>query len=96
MRRSERIFFRKAAKLPVLTPSFIKQQPADLFKRYNTAFTQYKSIRGYQFYYEDVKKRLMAFIRQKGGPSLFATFSAAEFAWDHLALREGFNIYYRL
>ena len=29
----------------------------------------------------------MAFIRQKGGPSLFATFSAAEFAWDHLALR---------
>ena len=33
----------------------------------------------------------MAFIRQNGGPSLFATFSAAEFAWDHLALREGFN-----
>ena len=44
-------------------------------KRYLCSFKKY------------IHKRLMAFIRQKGGPTLFATFSAAEFAWDHLALR---------
>ena len=87
MRRSERTFFRKAAKLPALTPKVIASQPAEMFMRYNTAYHQFKNIRGYKFYYQDVHKRLMAFIRQKGGPTLFATFSAAEFAWDHLALR---------
>ena len=35
-------------------------------------------------YFEDVKKRLMATIRQKGPPTLFITLSAAEFHWDHL------------
>ena len=35
-------------------------------------------------YFEDVKKRLMATIRQNGSPTLFCTFSCAEFHWDHL------------
>lgn len=87
MKRSERTFFRKAAKLPALTPAVLSEQPPEFFKRYNSSFTTFKNVRGTAFYYQDVKKRLMAFLRQKGGPTLFATFSAAEFAWDDLALR---------
>ena len=36
-------------------------------------------------YYEDVKKRVMATVRQNGAPSLFCTFSCAEFSWNELA-----------
>ena len=36
-------------------------------------------------YYQDTKKKLMATLRQKGAPTLFTTFSCAEFEWDTLA-----------
>ena len=35
-------------------------------------------------YYSDTKKKLMATLRQKGTPSLFTTFSCAEYKWDSL------------
>ena len=35
-------------------------------------------------YYQDVKKRLMATLRQKGPPTCFTTLSSAEFDWDEL------------
>lgn len=35
-------------------------------------------------YYQDKKKEFMATLRQKGAPTLFMTFSCAEFEWDHL------------
>ena len=35
-------------------------------------------------YFQDVKKRAMAFIRQKGAPTLFCTFSCAEFQWNEM------------
>ena len=87
MKRSEKTYFRKASKLPCLTPEILSSLSPEFFKRYNSAFTTFKHLRGTAFYYQDVKKRLMAFLRQKGGPTLFATFSAAEFEWDHLALK---------
>ena len=87
MRRSEKTFFRMAAKVPNLTQSIISDLSPEFFKRYNQAFTTFKHLRGTAFYYQDVKKRLMAFLRQKGGPTLFITFSAAEFEWTHLALK---------
>ena len=42
-------------------------------------------MRGTAMYYQDVKKRLMACLRQKGAPTLFTTFSCAEFEWNSLA-----------
>ena len=36
-------------------------------------------------YFQDAKKRLMATIRQKGSPTLFVTFSCAEYEWLELA-----------
>ena len=38
-------------------------------------------------YFQAVKKNLMAFIRQKGPPTLFVTLSAAEFQWDEMLQR---------
>ena len=35
-------------------------------------------------YYEDVKKRVLATVRQNGAPSLFCTFSCAEHSWNEL------------
>ena len=35
-------------------------------------------------YFQAVKKNLMAFIRQKGPPTLFVTLSSAEFQWDEM------------
>ena len=87
MRRGENTYFRKAAKIPSLSRSIISDLSPEFFKRYNSAFTTFKHLRGTAFYYQDVKKRLMAFLRQKGGPTLFTTFSAAEFEWTHLALK---------
>ena len=87
MKRSEQTFFRKAAKSPNLNPQVLAQLSPEVLQRYNVAFTSFKNCRGTAFYYQDVKKRLMAFLRQKGGPTLFTTFSAAEFDWDHLALK---------
>ena len=76
-----------AARVPNLSQSIISDLSPEFFKRYNQAFTTFKHLRGTAFYYQDVKKRLMAFLRQKGGPTLFITFSAAEFEWTHLALK---------
>ena len=38
-------------------------------------------------YFQAVKKNLMAFIRQKGPPTLFVTLSSAEFEWDEMIHR---------
>ena len=38
-------------------------------------------------YFQAVKKNLMAFIRQKGPPTLFVTLSSAEFQWDEMIQR---------
>ena len=36
-------------------------------------------------YYQDIKKKLMATLRQRGAPTLFTTFSCAEYEWNSLA-----------
>ena len=41
-------------------------------------------MRGSAPYYEKAKKDLFATIRQHGSPTLFQTFSCAEFEWDEL------------
>ena len=51
---------------------------------YNNAFQAYKTCRGTTMYYQDTKKKLMATLRQKGAPTLFTTFSCAEYEWEGL------------
>jgi hypothetical protein len=87
MRRSERTYFRKAAKIPSLTPAVLSQQSPEMLSRYNSLYRTLKNLRGSACYFQDVQKRLMAFLRQKGAPTLFVTFSAAEFDWDDMALK---------
>ena len=84
MRRSEQTFFRKASKVQDLTASKVKQISTEFLLRNNNIFRSFKSLRGTSMYFEDVKKRLMATIRQNGSPTLFCTFSCAEFSWDYL------------
>ena len=84
MRRSEQTFFRKANKVQDLTASKVGQISKEFLLRNNNIFRSFKSLRGTSMYFEDVKKRLMATIRQNGSPTLFCTFSCAEFHWDHL------------
>ena len=81
------ILFRQAKKVPHLNATSINETTKEFLLRNNSAFTAFKTIRGTAMYYEDVKKRLMAFIRQKGPPTLFNTFSSAEFDWNELVLK---------
>ena len=84
IKRSEQTYFRKATKASNLTPDVVLNISPDLLFRYNNAFQAFKTVRGTSAYYQDVKKRLMAFIRQKGAPTFFCTFSSAEFMWDEM------------
>ena len=87
MKRSERTVLRKATKVPTLNAKKVIESTHEFLKRYNNAFSTFKTIRGTAMYYQDVKKKLNAFIRQNGAPTLFCTFSSAEFDWDELALQ---------
>ena len=87
MLRSESTFYRKAGKASSLTAKVLKEITPEFMIRYNTAFTAFKSLRGTSMYFQAVKKNLMAFIRQKGPPTLFVTLSAAEFQWDEMLHR---------
>ena len=84
MIRSERTFFRKAARVPNLTAAALKDISKEHIFRFNGAFSALKNNRGTAMYFHDVKKRAMAFIRQKGAPTLFCTFSCAEFQWNEM------------
>lgn len=85
MKRSEQTYFRKATKIPNLTAKNVSDISKEHLFRYNNAFTTFKTIRGTSMYFQDTKKKLMATLRQKGAPTLFATFSCAEFEWEELA-----------
>ena len=87
MRRSERTYLRKAAKVPSLTRNSLNSTNQDLLKKSDSLYLHVKNLRGSAPYFQDSQKRLMAFLRQKGAPTLFVTLSAAEFSWDELALR---------
>ena len=87
MRRSERTFFRKASKVPSLTAAALSGISPEMLQRSNSLYNSLRDLRGSACYFQDSKKKLMAFLRQKGAPTLFVTLSAAEFAWDDLALR---------
>merc|ERR1712013_872614 len=83
---SEQTYLRKATKASNLTAKKIDEIGKEHLLRYDNAFTTFKTIRGTSMYYQDTKKKLMATLRQKGAPTLFATFSCAEFDWNSLAL----------
>ena len=87
MLRSESTFYRKAGRASSLTPRVLKEITPEFMVRYNTAFSAFKSLRGTSMYFQAVKKNLMAFIRQKGPPTLFVTLSSAEFQWDEMLQR---------
>ena len=84
MKRSEHIFLRKAAKVPNLTAEKVHEITPEHLFRYNNAYSTFKTIRGTSMYYQDTKKKLMATLRQKGAPTIFCTFSCAEYEWDNL------------
>ena len=84
MKRSETTYIRKATRVPDLTPKIINEVTKQNLFRYDNAYSTFKTMRGTAMYYQDVKKRLMACLRQKGAPTLFTTFSCAEFEWDSL------------
>ena len=84
IKRSEQTYLRKSSKVPNLTLNVINEIGKENLIRFNSAYTAYKNIRGTSMYYQDKKKELMATLRQKGAPTLFMTFSCAEFEWDHL------------
>ena len=82
LKRSEQIYFRKATKASNLTPESLQNVAPELLMRYNNAYGAFKTIRGTSAYFQDIKKKLNAFIRQKGAPTLFCSFSCAEFSWN--------------
>ena len=84
IKRSEQTFLRKSSKSPNLTSNVINDIGKENLIRFNSAYTAYKNLRGTSMYYQDKKKELMATLRQKGAPTLFTTFSCAEYEWDHL------------
>ena len=85
MKRSEQTYFRKATRASNLSASKVEEIGKENLLRYDTAFTTFKTIRGTSMYYQDTKKKLMATLRQKGAPTLFTTFSCAEYDWNSLA-----------
>ena len=85
MKRSEQTYFRKATKASNLSAAKVEEIGKENLLRYDNAFTTFKTIRGTSMYYQDTKKKLMATIRQKGAPTLFTTFSCAEYDWNSLA-----------
>ena len=85
IKRSEQTYLRKASKSSNLTAKKVGEIGKEHLMRYDNAFTTYKTIRGTSMYYQDSKKKLMATLRQKGAPTLFCTFSCAEFDWNSLA-----------
>ena len=84
---SKQTFFRQATKVPNLNARSIDDTTKEFLMRNNSAFNVLKAIRGTAPYFEAAKKKLMAFIRQKGPPTLFCTFSSAEFDWNELILK---------
>jgi hypothetical protein len=85
MKRSEQTYLRKASKSSNLTAKKVGEIGKEHLLRYDNAFSTFKTIRGTAMYYQDTKKKLMATLRQKGAPTLFTTYSCAEFDWESLA-----------
>ena len=85
IKNSEQTFLRKSTKSANLTASLINSIGKEHLYRYDSAFVTFKNIRGTNMYFQDAKKRLMATLRQKGSPTLFVTFSCAEYEWLDLA-----------
>ena len=84
IKNSEESLLRKSTKCANLTASLINSIGKENLYRYNSAFSSFKNIRGTNMYFQDAKKRLMATNRQKGSPTLFVTFSCAEYEWLEL------------
>ena len=71
IKRSKQIYFRKASKIPNLTPKSVQEISKEYLYRYDNAYTTFKTMRGTAMYYQDTKKKLMATLRQNGAPTLF-------------------------
>ena len=85
IKNSEQTFLRKSTKSANLTANMINMIGKENLYRYDSAFVSFKNIRGTNMYFQEAKKKLMATLRQKGSPTLFVTFSCAEFEWELLA-----------
>ena len=87
-------YLRQATRVENLTRDQILQFKPENLNRYNRTFQVFKPMRGTSMYYEESKKNLFAMLRQFGCPSVFFTFSMAEFQWDGL-LKEILETVYR-
>ena len=70
--------------LPNLSKHDIQSLKHENLTRYNRSFEVFRSLRGTSPYYEQAKKNLMAYLWQKGCPSLFLTIACAEYKWEVL------------
>ena len=93
MKRSKETYFRKASKVPTLTPKAVAEISKEYLYRYDNAYNTFKTMRGTAMYYQDTKKKLMATLRQNGAPTLFLTLSCAEFDWNELVKKTYETVY---
>ena len=85
IKRSVQTYMRQCQRDSSLkTKSNFNQINKDDLKKTNKTYSVYKNIRGSAPYYEQVKKNVMATLRQKTYPTLFFTITSAEFNWDSL------------
>ena len=85
IKRSIQTYMRQNRRDPTLkTKENFSSIPRESLLKTNKTYSVYKTIRGTSMYYQAVKKDCMAFLRQKGAPTLFHTITSAEFNWDEL------------
>ena len=77
-------YMRQATRLEHLSKDDGMNLKPENLNRFNRTFQVFKPMRGSSMYYEESKKNLFAMLRQFGCPTLFFTFSMAEFQWDGL------------
>ena len=84
LKRSVAVYFSQARKTPGLTIESMQHIRYQSLERYGRTFTAFKNLRGTAMYFQAVKKKLLAMVRQKGCPTHFITISAAEWNWRGL------------
>ena len=84
LQRCKNTYLRQARMLPNLSRHDIQNLKHENLTRYNRSFEVFRSLRGTSPYYEQAKKNLMAYLRQRGCPSIFFTLACAEYKWDVL------------
>ena len=85
IKRSYATFFRKSKTDRVkYDTKFLRSADKAEIERFDVGYKAFKNVRGTAPYFQQVKQKVMAMIRQLGTPNLFLTMSAAESHWSDL------------